>query len=74
MSLVVHRKWKKNLINMMNPSVNNTLIDVDCGTGDIAKIFLETVSKNSEITCVDPNLGMVEKGKEKLKNFKNLKW
>ena len=74
MSLGVHRKWKKNLINMMNPSVNNTLIDVACGTGDIAKIFLETVSKNSEITCVDPNLGMVEKGKEKLKNFKNLKW
>ena len=74
MSLGVHRKWKKNLINMMNPSVNKTLIDVACGTGDIAKIFLETVSKNSEITCVDPNLGMVEKGKEKLKNFKNLKW
>ena len=74
MSLGVHRKWKKNLINMMNPSVNSTLIDVACGTGDIAKIFLETVSKNSEITCVDPNLGMVEKGKEKLKNFKNLRW
>ena len=40
MSLGVHRKWKKNLINMMNPSVNQNLIDVACGTGDVANLFL----------------------------------
>ena len=73
-SLGVHRKWKKNLINMMNPSVNQNLIDVACGTGDIAKIFLETVNQNAEITCIDPNLGMVKKGKEKLRDFKSIKW
>ena len=73
-SLGVHRKWKKNLINMMNPSINQNLIDVACGTGDIAKIFLDNVNQNAEITCIDPNLGMVKKGKEKLRDFKNIKW
>ena len=74
MSLGVHKTWKKNLINMMNPSTNQNLIDVACGTGDIAKLFLNSVNFNSHITCVDPNKGMIEKGKEKLKKFKNLKW
>ena len=73
MSLRVHKTWKKNLINMMNPSTNQNLIDVACGTGDIAKLFLNSVNCNSHITCVDPNKGMIEKGKEKLKEFKNLK-
>ena len=74
MSLGIHRTWKKNLINMMNPSKNQNLIDVACGTGDIAKLFLNSVNHNSHITCVDPNKGMIKKGKEKLRKFKNLNW
>ena len=74
MSLGVHRIWKKNLINMMNPSKNQKLIDVACGTGDIAKLFLENTDQKSQITCVDPNRGMIKKGKEKLDGNKNLKW
>ncbi len=74
MSLGIHRIWKKNLLNMMNPHHNQNLIDVACGTGDIAKLFLNLVNKSSHITCVDPNKGMIQKGKEKLKDFKNLKW
>ena len=74
MSLGVHRLWKKNLINMMNASKNQKLIDVACGTGDIAKLFLRYVNKSSEITCADPNQGMIKKGKEKLKDFKQLNW
>ncbi len=74
MSLGVHRKWKKDLIHMMNASDNQKLIDVACGTGDIAQRFLNSVGNNSNITCVDPNIGMINKGKEKLKKYKNLKW
>ena len=74
MSLGIHRLWKKNLINMMNPSLNHKLIDVGCGTGDIAKFYLKNVDENSHITCVDPNSSMVKKGKEKLNKFKNLNW
>ena len=36
MSLGVHRIWKRNLINWMNPGKNKILADVACGTGDIA--------------------------------------
>ena len=74
MSLGVHRLWKKNLLNMMNPSPKQKLIDVACGTGDIAKLFLEYVNKDSEITCIDPNKAMIKKAKEKLETYENLTW
>ena len=74
MSLGIHRLWKNTMLNIMNPSKNQKLIDVACGTGDIAKLFLNHVNKLSEITCVDPNKGMINKGKIKLKHYKNLKW
>ena len=74
MSLGIHRLWKKSMLNMMNPSYKQKLIDVACGTGDIAKLFLKHVNESSEITCVDPNEGMISKGKEKLNNYKNLSW
>ncbi len=74
MSLGIHRLWKKTLINMMNPSCDKKLIDVASGTGDIAKLFLNNVNKTSYVTCVDPNREMINKGKEKLNGFKNLKW
>jgi demethylmenaquinone methyltransferase/2-methoxy-6-polyprenyl-1,4-benzoquinol methylase len=74
MSLGIHRLWKKNLLNMMNPSSNQNLIDVACGTGDIAKLFVKHVNKLSPIACVDPNKGMISKGKEKLSKFKNINW
>jgi demethylmenaquinone methyltransferase/2-methoxy-6-polyprenyl-1,4-benzoquinol methylase len=74
MSLGIHRIWKKNLINMMNPSHKSSLIDVACGTGDIGKLFLESNKINSLLTCVDPNKGMIAEGKEKLNNYKNINW
>ena len=74
MSLGIHRLWKKTLINMMNPSPNKILIDVACGTGDIAKLYLNYVNNQANITCVDPNTSMIKKGKEKLNKFKNLNW
>ena len=74
MSLGIHRLWKKDLLNMMNPTSNQKLIDVACGTGDIAKLFLNYVNKKSYVTCVDPNISMIKKGKEKLKKFDNLNW
>ena len=74
MSFGIHRLWKKSMLNMMNPSSKQKLIDVACGTGDIAKLYLKHVNELSEITCIDPNEGMISKGKEKLKGYKNLNW
>ena len=74
MSMGIHRIWKKNLINMMNPSLKNNLIDVACGTGDIGKLFLDNTKVDLPITCIDPNKGMIAVGKEKLKMYKNIDW
>ena len=74
MSMGVHRYWKKSLINMMNPRDKRKLIDVACGTGDVGKLFLDSTNKETEITCVDPNKGMIGQGKQKLSNYKNIKW
>ena len=74
MSMGVHRYWKKSLINMMNPRDKRKLIDVACGTGDVGKLFLDSINKEAEITCIDPNKGMIGQGKQKLSNYKNIKW
>ena len=74
MSLGIHRIWKRNLMSWMNPSKDKILVDVACGTGDLGKLFLDLTDENCKIYCVDPNSGMISKGKEKLKTYKNIDW
>ena len=74
MSLGIHRVWKKELIYMMNPSIGQNLVDVACGTGDIAKLFNEATNNKSDIVCVDPNSKMLSEGRKKLKRLKNIKF
>ena len=74
MSFGIHRFWKKNLIDWMNPQLNNKIIDVASGTGDLAKIISQKNDNQNIICCVEPNKGMLETGKEKLKSFGNIKW
>ncbi len=74
MSLGIHRIWKKELIYMMNPSIGQKLIDVACGTGDVAKLYSEATKNKSTIVCVDSNNKMLSEGKKKLKTLKNIKF
>jgi demethylmenaquinone methyltransferase / 2-methoxy-6-polyprenyl-1,4-benzoquinol methylase len=74
MSFGIHRIWKKDMINWLNPQTGNTLIDVASGTGDLAKIFSEKNNNKCEIICIEPNLNMLEMGKKKLENYKNISW
>ncbi len=74
MSLGIHRVWKSKFIDWMNPSRNSSLIDVASGTGDIAKLFSLRCKNISEVTCIEPNEKMFNKGKKNLINFKNIKW
>ena len=74
MSLGIHRIWKRNLMNWMNPSKNKTLIDVACGTADLGKLFLDLTDRSGKIFCVDPNKGMISKGKDKLNDYENINW
>ena len=74
MSLGAHRIWKRNLINMMSPLSDKKLIDVACGTGDIAQLYLKKSNINNYVLSIDPNKGMLEIGKKKLSKYKNLEW
>ena len=74
MSFGIHRFWKNDLINLMNPGKNKVLVDVACGTGDITKLFFDKSDISNHAFCLDPNKGMIEKAKHKLKNYNNLKF
>ena len=74
MSLGVHRSWKKQLIYSMKPKIDKKLVDVACGTGDIAELFIKATNGRSQVQCVDPNKKMISVGKKKLKNYKNISW
>ena len=74
MSFGIHRLWKEKFIEWMNPRSDSKLIDVASGTGDIAKLFSKRNNNSSPVTCIEPNTGMLEEGKENLKEFKNIKW
>ena len=74
LSFGIHRIWKEKLIDWMNPQKQTKLIDVASGTGDIAKLFLKNTSNLNHVTCVEPNIDMLNQGKEKCKKFKNINW
>ena len=74
MSLGIHRLWKRDFINWLNPQKNTKLIDVASGTGDIAKLFLDQINYDGNVYCVDENKEMLNISKKKLKNKNNIKW
>ena len=74
MSFGIHRIWKKNLMNWMGPSKEKRYLDVACGTGDLGRLYLDFTDNNSDIVCLDSNPNMIEKGKRRLSNYKNINW
>ena len=74
MSLGIHRLWKKNFINWLNPQKNTTLVDVASGTGDIAKLYLNKINYKGHVCCVDESKEMLNINREKLKGNINGKW
>ena len=74
MSFGIHRLWKKNFIHWLNPQKNTTLIDVASGTGDIAKLYLDKISHQGQVYCVDENKGMIDLNRKKLKKNSKVKW
>ena len=74
MSLGIHRIWKEKFIDWMNPQPKTKLIDVASGTGDIAMLFNSKLKGTGDITCVEPNLNMLNEGKKRLKKLDNIVW
>jgi len=74
MSFGIHRLWKKNFIDWLNPQKNTTLIDVASGTGDIAKLFLKKINYKGCVYCVDESKCMLSLNKKKFKENTKAKW
>jgi len=74
MSLGIHRIWKKEFINRLNPQKNTNLIDVASGTGDIARLYLNKINFKGNVYCVDENKGMLNLNKRKINSNKNIQW
>jgi len=74
MSLGIHRIWKNKLIEWMNPQLDENLIDVASGTGDVARLFSKKNENTARISCIEPNDEMFRIGKLNLEKFKNIKW
>ena len=67
MSLGIHRVWKKNFIDLLNPQKNTKLVDVASGTGDIVKLYLEKINFEGTAYCIDENKDMLDLSKKKIK-------
>lgn len=69
MSLFQHRLWKKNFIRSISLQENDRLIDVSCGTGDIAyQLYKKAVKQKTAlppIMLTDPNQQMLQKAKNR---------
>ncbi len=74
MSLGIHRIWKEKFIDWINPQPNSKIIDVASGTGDIAKLFINRLNEQCNLTCVEPNLEMIKQGKKRLQKFNSITW
>ena len=72
MSFGVHRLWKSNLIDWMQPTLNSKLIDMAAGTGDMTKLFIERTNLTGQATMVDQNIEMLNEGKKNLNIIKIL--
>ena len=55
-SLGLHRLWKQELINMISPQSNQSLLDIAGGTGDIAKLFIKSGGLSADIIDINYNM------------------
>jgi len=73
MSLGMHRLWKKRFIEIIDLTTNDRILDVGSGSGDIA---IEIIKKQlqTNLYLLDLNKQMLNEGKKRLKNEKNIQY
>ncbi|MDF3047589.1 MAG: ubiE 2 [Candidatus Midichloriaceae bacterium] len=71
MSFGLHKSWKDHLISEISPSIEDTLLDVAGGTGDVAHAFLE--AGGGKASVADLNKEMLKAGQAKFPNS-DLSW
>ena len=61
-------QWRKKVFALVKKTKAKTILDIATGTGDLA-IMLSQNIKNAQITGLDISSGMLEVGKNKIKNL-----
>ena len=65
MSIGMHRLWKSQVFELINPNSNDKFMDLAGGSGDLSKIIKKKYN-NSQCILVDSNKNMIDKAKKKL--------
>ena len=67
MSLGAHRLWKSELIEILNIQIDDKIVDIGSGTGDLIELILKKKILNT-VYSVDLNKKMLDQGKKKFKD------
>lgn len=65
LSMQMHKRWNHTLVSSLMDSSSHTVVDLCCGTGDIAFDYLKTTTSPCEIYLVDFCSNMLACAKEK---------
>ncbi|MFN2646722.1 MAG: class I SAM-dependent methyltransferase [Burkholderiales bacterium] len=66
MSLGLHRYWKSFAVSVARPQSGERVLDVACGSGDLARALAARVGPRGEVWATDINRRMLERGRDRL--------
>jgi demethylmenaquinone methyltransferase/2-methoxy-6-polyprenyl-1,4-benzoquinol methylase len=66
MSLGLHRLWKRFTIAESGVRLNQTVLDIAGGTGDLTRAFAKKVGPNGHVILADINEKMLQHGRQRL--------
>ena len=65
-SLGTHRLFKRAAVELTGLQSGHRVLDLAGGTGDISKLLAPVVGDSGHVVLADPNLGMVQVGRDRL--------
>ncbi|MCU5745481.1 demethylmenaquinone methyltransferase [Staphylococcus sp. SQ8-PEA] len=68
-----HKIWRKQVMKEMNVQEGSEALDVCCGTADWTIALSKAVGNTGEVTGLDFSENMLKVGKEKTKEFSNIR-
>lgn len=66
MSFGVHRLWKRFAVAATGAREGQQVLDLACGSGDLAKLFAEQVGAHGSVTLADVNAAMLDLGRRRM--------
>jgi demethylmenaquinone methyltransferase/2-methoxy-6-polyprenyl-1,4-benzoquinol methylase len=66
MSGGIHRLWKREMVDWLNPRPGSIVLDVAGGTGDIALRLLRRLGERGRVIVVDATPAMLEVGRDRM--------